>query len=154
MHRDAPRQLVRWALNCFPVSCNAAALSPWLTVTVVCVMSCISEVTTLHVLAAFVQVGTPERSFLELFAKACNLRVAALVERVGQWLLDRPRECMATPPTKLHKLVEHAKVSADNAFPITGGLVLLQMLLEEKCEAAIVSSRLLECSRVLQVKCD
>ena len=103
-------------------------------------VSCISDVTTLHALAALVQVGTPERSFLELFAKINTLRVATLVERVGR-LLDQPRKGGATSPTELHDIVAQAQVSADGAYPMTGPQVLLQMLLDEKNDAAIVSLR-------------
>ena len=93
-------------------------------------VSCISDVTTLHALAALVQVGTPERSFLELFAKINTLRVATLVERVGR-LLDQPRKGGATSPTELHDIVAQAQVSADGAYPMTGPQVLLQMFLPQ-----------------------
>jgi len=106
----------------------------------VCVVLSISKVTTLHVLAALVQVGTSERSFFELFAKVYNLRVEALVEHVDRLLLDRHSKGIATSPNnELGDIIWQAEVSADGDFPLTGSLVLLHMLIDERNEAAIVS---------------
>ena len=110
----------------------------WLTrLGCVCVVLSISTVTTLHVLAALLQVGTSERSFFELFAKVYNLRVEALVEHVVRLLFDRHSK--GSPNNEMDDIIWQAEVSADGDFPLTGPLVLLHMLIDERNEAAIVS---------------